>query len=248
MSVQPTALFVAGAHTDIGKTFVACALIRAARARGLSAEAFKPVVSGFDPDDWADSDPGRLLAALGRPLTEETLAAMSPLRYRAPLAPPMAARREGARLTLAQLTDLCRFALSSSAPDLMLVEGAGGVMSPIAENATNLDLMAALGLPVLLVGGSYLGAISHTLTALDCVKARGLPVLAVVVSESAGADAPDLAETAASVASFAGQVPVLVAPRGDMAGWVEPLMTDALRPPSIQGMCSPGSKVFSTGR
>ena len=60
-------IFVSGAHTDVGKTHVACALIRAARAEGLTVEALKPVVSGFSPADWADSDPGRLLAALGEP-------------------------------------------------------------------------------------------------------------------------------------------------------------------------------------
>lgn len=224
MPVQSTTLFVAGAHTDIGKTFVACALIRAARVRGLDVAAFKPAVSGFDPDDWGQSDPGRLLAALGRPLTDEALAAISPLRYRAPLAPPMAARREGAQLLLADLLEACWTASASTSADLMVIEGAGGVMSPIAEDATNLDLMAALGLPVLLVGGSYLGAISHTLTALECVRARGLPVVGVIVSQGADPDAPDFAETVASVAAFAGEVKVLAAGRFDATGWVEPLL------------------------
>jgi len=86
------ALFIAGAHTDVGKTYAACALIAAARAQGLSVEAFKPAVSGIDPADWAESDPGRLLAALGRPLTPANLEAMSPLRFTAALSPPMAAR------------------------------------------------------------------------------------------------------------------------------------------------------------
>ena len=216
--------FVAGSHTDIGKTFVACALLRGAIARGLRAEAFKPVVSGFDPRDWSDSDPGRLLAALGRPLSADTLAAMSPLRYRAPLAPPIAARREGDVLMLSKLVASCRSVQASWATDLGLIEGAGGVMSPIAEDATNLDLMAALGMPVLLVGGSYLGSISHTLTALECVRARGLDVAAVVVSESAVSDSPDLIDTVEAVELFGRGARVLAAPRGDEAGWVEGLL------------------------
>ncbi len=213
------ALFVAGAHTDVGKTFCACALIRAAHAQGLSVEALKPVVSGFDPDHWADSDPGRLLAALDRPLTAQTLDAISPLRFRAPLSPPMAARLEGVDLRLAALETFCRQGLAGADADLVLVEGAGGVMSPMAEDATCLDLMMALRLPALVVGGSYLGAISHTLTAIETLRSRGLPILAAVISESGDRDAPDFRDTVASVAAFAGDLPVLAAPRGGIQSW-----------------------------
>ncbi|HMO43121.1 MAG TPA: AAA family ATPase, partial [Phenylobacterium sp.] len=85
--------FVAGAHTDVGKTYVACALLSAARAKGLSVAAFKPVVSGISADDWEASDPGRLIAAMGEPLDAARLEAVSPLRFAAALSPPMAARR-----------------------------------------------------------------------------------------------------------------------------------------------------------
>lgn len=213
------ALFVAGSHTDVGKTYAACALIRAARARGLAVDALKPVVSGFDGQDWEESDPGRLLAALDRPLTLEALDAISPLRFRAALSPPMAARLEGARLSLAQMTQFCRASLAASTADLMLVEGVGGVMSPISEDATGLDLMAELRLPTVLVGGSYLGAISHTLTAIETLRSRNLPILAVVVSESGEAEAPDFRETVASVAAFAGDLAVVGAARGEAQSW-----------------------------
>ena len=85
-SMSAPAVFIAGAHTDVGKTYVACALIRAARARGLSTDALKPVASDINPDDWRQSDPGRLLAALGRDLTPRnpggygTLAVFRPSR------------------------------------------------------------------------------------------------------------------------------------------------------------------------
>lgn len=208
-------LFISGAHTDVGKTYVACAILRAVRAKGLSVEALKPVVSGFDPQDWGQSDPGRLLAALGRPLTSETLDAISPLRFDAALSPPMAARLQGYDLRLGRLTDFCRAGLAASAADLTLVEGVGGVMSPISEDATGLDLMLALGLPTVLVGGSYLGAISHTLTAIETLRARGLAIKAVVVSQSAEPDAPDFVQTVESIAAFAGDLTVIAAARGD---------------------------------
>lgn len=205
------ALYVAGAHTDVGKTHVACALIRAARARGIACDAFKPVLSGFDPARWAESDAGRLLAALGR--GEEGLEAISPLRFAAPLAPPMAARQEGTRLELADILARCRAWLEASAAELKLLEGAGGLMSPIAEDGLALDLPEQLALPSILVGGGYLGAVSHLLTALEVLRARGLPVLAVVVSEDAGPGAPAFEETLEMVRTFSGDVPVIAAPR-----------------------------------
>ncbi len=216
-------LFVTGAHTDVGKTYVACAMLRAARAKGLSVAALKPAVSGIDEADWAQSDPGRLLAAMGRPLTLAELDAIAPLRFTAPLSPPMAARREGVDLRISTLTDFCRAGLAASDADLMLVEGAGGVMSPMAEDGTGLDLMASLGLPSVVVGGSYLGAISHTLTAIETLRARGLPIAAVVISQSGEPDAPDFAQTVDSVAAFAGEVKIIAAARDDEA-WASELV------------------------
>lgn len=219
-----TDLFIAGAHTDIGKTHVACALIRAARASGLTADALKPVVSGFDPADWTGSDPGRLLDALGRPASQAALATMSPWRFAAPLAPPMAARLEGQALPLEPLAAAASAWLAASQADLRIVEGVGGLMSPIADGATGLDLMAALGLPTVLVGGAYLGGLSHTLTALEVLLARGLPVLALVVSEAAERDAPDFRESVGLVAEHARGVPVIAAPRTADLGWAGSLL------------------------
>jgi dethiobiotin synthetase len=221
-------LIVAGAHTEIGKTQVACALIRAARASGRTVDAFKPVVSGIDPATLAESDPGRLLAALGRPLTQESLDAISPWRFAAPLAPPMAAALEGRSLPLAPLAEACRAWLAASPADLSLIEGVGGLMSPIADHATCLDLLAGIEAPTLLVGGAYLGAISHTLTALEVLRSRGRAPLAVVVSEDAGPNAPDFAQSVALVAEHAGGTPVIAADRAGEA-WAEALLSLAYR-------------------
>lgn len=198
-----SAVFVAGAGTDVGKTHVTAALIRRLRALGRPVEALKPLVSGLDPDDWADSDPGRLLAALGRAPTLEALDAISPWRYRAPLSPDMAAAREGATVDAQAVFALCQGAIAASGETALLIEGVGGVMSPITADLTNLDWMRALGCPVLLVGGSYLGSISHTLTAIEVIRAAGSDVAAVVVSESAQGDAP-FDETLASLSRLSG--------------------------------------------
>ena len=215
------ALFIAGTGTDLGKTHVACALLEAARSRGMTVDAFKPVVSGFDPEAPDDSDPARLARALGDP---EAWAEVSPRRYRAPLAPNLAARLEGDTLRMADLITDSRDWLSRRDVDLALIEGAGGVMSPMTDEATNLDLMAALGLPVLLVAGSYLGTASHLLTALEVVRARGLIIAAIVVSESL--DAPDLDQTLALLCAFEQQAPILSAPRA--ATWDAGALVDTL--------------------
>ncbi len=219
------AWFVAGTHTDVGKTHVACGLITAARARGFACEALKPVVSGFDPTDWTGSDPGRLLQALGRTQSPANLENISPWRFRAPLAPPMAARREGRTLQLASISEFCREALAPAGADLFLVEGVGGLMSPLADRATGLDLMADLGLPAILVSGAYLGAISHLLTALEVLRARSIDVGAVVISQCSDPDAPDFGETLDAVLAHASEVPVAAVPRDGDSAWADRLLT-----------------------
>jgi dethiobiotin synthetase len=214
-------LFVAGTGTDIGKTHVACALIQAVRARGLTVDAFKPVVSGFDPADPDASDPGRLAQALGEP---DALPRISPRRYRAPLAPNLAARLEGETLRLDDLVSDCRERLARPGRDLLLIEGAGGVMSPLTDDATNLDLMIALELPILLVAGSYLGTVSHVLTALEVMRARDLTVAAIVMSESL--NAPDLAQTADMLRAFETRTPLILAPRAET--WDASALADLL--------------------
>lgn len=211
------ALFVAGTGTDLGKTHVACALLRAARARGARVDAFKPVVSGFDSRAPEASDPARLAAAIGRP---DAWAEVSPRRYAAPLAPNLAAQMEGETLAIDDLVADSRTWLAARDVDLVLVEGAGGVMSPLTDDATNLDLMIALDLPVLLVAGSYLGTVSHVLTALEALRARALAVAAIVVSESL--DAPDLNQTMEMLKRFERRAPIVAAPR-ETAWNAEPL-------------------------
>ena len=205
-----TAFFVTGSGTDIGKTFVTAAIIHELRRRGRRSTALKPVASGFDPTQVAASDPGILLAALGHHPTTAALDRIAPWRFRAPLSPDMAARRDGRVIDFTTLVEHSRMAAAEN--DLLLIEGVGGVMVPIDETHTVLDWMATLRLPVILVGGSYLGAISHSLTALDALHSRALKVAALVVNETAGSSVA-LDETATTVARFAAAVPIVALPR-----------------------------------
>jgi dethiobiotin synthetase len=206
-----SAYFVTATGTDIGKTFVTRGLLRALRAGGRHAEAIKPIMSGFEPAAAAESDAGLLLAAAGRPVTLELISLISPWRFAAPLAPDMAAAREGRTVDFRELTKFCQASIASIR-GVLLIEGAGGVMSPINAEQTVLDWIARLELPVVLVAGSYLGTISHTLTALDAIARRGLKVIAVVISETAGSPVR-LDETRDAIARFAPHVDVVALPR-----------------------------------
>jgi len=214
-----TAIFVTGSGTDVGKTFLSAALIRHWRAAGHTVAAFKPVVSGFDSATPETSDPGVLLAALGRPSTE--IEKISPWRFAAPLSPHMAAAREDRALDFEAIVGFSRRAATSA--NRVLIEGVGGVMVPLDERHTVLDWMSALRLPLLLVAGSYLGTISHTLTALRVLVQRNLTITAVAVSESVAPGAP-LDETVATIARFADLIEVVGLPR---------LADDAHRHPAI---------------
>jgi dethiobiotin synthetase len=204
-----TATFVTGTGTDVGKTFVTVGLIRHLRASGRTADAIKPVVSGFDAEDPASSDPAILLEALGRPAAD--LDRICRWRFAAPLAPAMAARKEGHPVEFHGLVDFCRRAVVGHR-DVMFIEGVGGIMVPLDETHTVIDWMTALRLPLLLVAGSYVGTISHTLTALQVLARRNLEVAAVVVSESAESPA-SLEETVATIARFADSIDVIGIPR-----------------------------------
>lgn len=204
-------LFVTSTGTDIGKTFVSAGLVRHWRDEGRAVDALKPVMSGYDPLEAATSDAGCLLRALGQSTDDETIARIAPWRYRAPLAPDLAAAREGRALDVDALIGFCRERITMNNGTL-LIEGVGGVMVPLGDEKTVLDWMVALAAPVLLVTGSYLGTISHTLTALTVLELARLDVRAIAVSDSVNSTV-DLADTVATLERFGKGVPVVGIPR-----------------------------------
>ena len=206
-----SAIFVTATGTDVGKTYVAASLIRHLRRQGHDVEAIKPVLSGFDPNEMAASDPGILLDALGLPVTAEAIERISPWRFRAPLSPDLAASLEGRRIDVAEVVAFCQNAVAVRR-DVLLIEGVGGIMVPLDDQRTILDVMMALSLPLILVTGSYLGSISHTLTALDSLFTRDMNVMAVIVSETPGSAVP-LDEVVATIGRFT--EPVIGLPRSE---------------------------------
>jgi dethiobiotin synthetase len=215
-----SAIFVSATGTDVGKTFVTIGLIRHFLEKRRAVDAIKPVVSGFDPAAIVASDPGALLAALGRPLKIEEVRRISPWRFAAPLSPDMAAAREDAAIDFNAVTDFCRGAMAARR-DHLLIEGIGGIMVPLDQRHTVLDLITQLRVPLLLVAGSYVGTISHTLTALQVLARRNADVAAVIVSESA-ASAASLEDTVATIARFSDSLDVIGIPRLADAGTPHP--------------------------
>ena len=204
-------IFVTASGTEIGKTFVTCALIHQLRKHGYSVRALKPVATGVTSDTLDTSDSGMLLSALGRPIDAGQVASVSPWCFTEPLSPDMAAEREGRAIPFDKLVAFCR---EDAGEDVTLIEGIGGVMVPLDPRHTVLDWIAALEVPALLVTGSYLGTLSHTLSAAGMLRARNVELAGIVVNESeAQPVAPE--ETADVLSRFAADVPVQVVGRLD---------------------------------
>jgi dethiobiotin synthetase len=204
-----TAIFITATGTDVGQTFVAASLIRHLRQLGHAVEAIKPILTGYDPAQAVTSDCGALIAALGLPFSPESIDRISPWRFRAALSPDLAARYEGRSIDVDGVVAFCQNAVARRR-DILLIDGVGGIMAPLDEHRTILDVMMALRLPLVLVTGSYPGAISHTLTALDSLFRRDMNVLTTIVSETPSSSVP-LDEVVASIARFT--APVIGLPR-----------------------------------
>ena len=215
--------FITGTGTDIGKTWLACALLNHWRGEGRRVAAFKPVLSGFDPAHAATSDAGALLAALGRDVSTAELDAIAPWRFAKPLSPDMAAACEGRRIDFDELVAYSRrVANADSCPTL--VEGVGGVMVPLNETHTVRDWIAASGFPCVLVTGSYLGSLSHALTALVALQGVGASVTAIVVNETPGSPVA-LDVTTKSLSDHVAGLPLVVISRARPEAGVAALAT-----------------------
>jgi dethiobiotin synthetase len=173
-------LFVTGTDTDVGKTAVAVAIVRSlvSAGRGLRVGVYKPVASGAAPGGDAPSDAARLWEAAGRPLSIE---AVCPQLFTAAISPPHSARVEGRHVDERLLRG--GFDAWSKASDIVIVEGAGGLFSPVGDATLNADLARDLDLPLVVVDAARLGAIGRTLAIAEAAAARGLRLAAVVLSQ-----------------------------------------------------------------
>ena len=166
-----SAYFIAGTDTEIGKTFSTCALLHAARTRGLRAVGMKPIAAGAEMinGEFLNEDAARLRAAGS---FDPGLALLNPYCLASPIAPHIAAAEEGVVIDVARI-DTALQALRAQA-ELVLVEGVGGFRVPLGDDFDTADWAQHLDLPVILVVGMKLGCISHALLTAEAIQARGL--------------------------------------------------------------------------
>ena len=172
--------FITGSDTDVGKTYIACEIVRQLRELGIGIETRKPAESGCEV-----SSAGELLARDAAALQAandnlETIERIAPYRYRAALAPHRAARLEQQQVYLESLVDACS---RDHSDHRLIVEGAGGFYSPLAENGLNADLASALQLPVIIVVNNRIGAVNQGLMTLHAVQNSQLRVAAMILNQ-----------------------------------------------------------------
>jgi dethiobiotin synthetase len=170
--------FFVGTDTDVGKTFQATALARYLVEAGIDVGVYKPVASGAQPGGLSDAQRLHSAAQLNCSIEK-----VCPQQFLAPLAPPVAARLEGRSVDEALM-----FAAAlawQKACDFLIIETAGGVLSPISESMTVLDFIcnSKLDFPLVLIAANRLGVVNHTLLTLEAISQRGLDLTGILLNQ-----------------------------------------------------------------
>lgn len=190
------AVLITGTDTNVGKTWVTALLLRAAVAAGMRCGGYKPVCSGAIMDAaglpaWEDVE--ALMAATNGRFDAATVC---PQRFLAPVAPPEAAAQEHKRVD-PQLLREGAMAFREHC-DMLLVEGAGGLLCPLSDSTTVLDLAVELQSTLIVVSANRLGVLNHTLLTVEVAQARGLTVAAVILNDVCAAGASEADQSIAS--------------------------------------------------
>lgn len=163
--------FVTGTDTGVGKTRVSAALLHHLAEQGLRVAGMKPVAAGAESCDegLVNDDVTALRAAAN---VDAPLDLVNPYAFAPPIAPHIAAQEAGVHIDLAHLA--VRFDALAAKADVVVVEGAGGLLVPLNAAQTMADLAAQLQLPLILVVGMRLGCINHALLTVEAIERRGL--------------------------------------------------------------------------
>ena len=208
------AYFLTGTDTEIGKTFITCALLRRAAQDGLKAAGLKPIAAGTYASGQ-NEDVEQILAASNLALPR---AVVNPYCFAAAIAPHIAAAEEGRSIDFAVIKAACQQAMAAA--DFLVVEGAGGFRIPLGVDRDSADLAVDLGLPVILVVGMRLGCISHALLTAEAIVGRGLKLAGWVANRID----PAMARFDENLATLQGLLPAPLlgvvphAPEGGAAG------------------------------
>jgi dethiobiotin synthetase len=190
-------IFVTGTGTEVGKTVVAAAIARTLAAKGRRLAVFKPAVTGLE--DPGEPDHELLRRASGSEQSDDQIA---PYRYGPPASPHLAAELAGERIDPSLLLTAARAAAAGA--ELLVCEGVGGLMVPLAGDYLVRDLARDLGLPLVVAAGPGLGTINHTLLTLEAARAAGLEVAGVVLTPWPGDPDPVQASNLETLRELAG--------------------------------------------
>jgi dethiobiotin synthetase len=179
--------FITATGTDIGKTFVLEKLSNKLLLEGKKVDLIKPIISGFEGDDQ-NSDSAKILKILKLDLNQENLDKISPYRFSKPLSPNIAAKLEDKNIDFEELEEFCQNKIleAKTSSSYLFIEGAGGIMTPINNQKTFIDLISALKIPAILVVGNYLGTISHTLCAIKILEYNQIKIDKIIFNQKEG--------------------------------------------------------------
>ncbi|MBI3610016.1 MAG: dethiobiotin synthase [Nitrospirae bacterium] len=198
--------FITGTDTGVGKTVVSAAFAALFKKRGLDVGVMKPIQTGCASrgNDRIASDARFLMRAAE---VDDALDRVCPYRFKDPVAPWVAAEREGVAIELDRIASAYEFL--SSRHRIMVVEGIGGLLTPITPTLAAMDLARLLKLPLVVVASTRLGTLNHTLLTVRWAHQAGARVLGVVFNHPIRS-APSLAEkTNPEVFSRLSSVPIL---------------------------------------
>ena len=203
-------VFVTGTDTEVGKTVLAAAVCAAAVERGVSVAAFKPAVTGLDEPTGEWPRDHELLAATAN--TGQSPEDVAPYRFGPAVSPHLAAQMAGETVDPERLVAVARE--QAERADVLVAEGVGGLLVPLANDYLVRDLAGELSLPVVIAARPGLGTISHSLLTIEAARAVALRVQAVVLTP--WPDEPTEMELSnrETIERF-GEVPVLGLPRTD---------------------------------
>jgi dethiobiotin synthetase len=172
-------VFITGTDTGVGKTFFSCKLSALLRDSGYHVGVMKPAESGC-AERQGGLYPEDAILLKEASASQDPLDKICPYQLREPLAPSVAAQRQGITLKIDKLMDV--YDDISSGHDITLVEGAGGLMVPLLPSYTYADFARVLKLPIIVVAANRLGMINHLLLTLEHARCKGLSVLGYVLN------------------------------------------------------------------
>lgn len=174
-------IFITGTDTGVGKTLVAGGMAAVLKERGVDVGVMKPVETGC-PRKGGKSFGEDALFLKEMAQCQDEMELINPYALEEPLTPALAAERAGIEIDLGHIKSAFKTLLARH--ELVLVEGAGGLLSPLWKDLVMADLAKELGLPLLIVSRASLGTINHTLLALYYARKEGIPVLGVVINHT----------------------------------------------------------------